>query len=285
MVHSTRKLQQLQGQDGKFALLQMDLKTTFNLVSRPSFLLQFKELLTTEKPSFGIGITSAVTTSAAAFLGSLSLTRALCSILLPANASAYFSADTAALESYNIWKNMCAGSGPTFSEIDTEDSVKRQGLTECVQTHVREEIPEGDQGTKAFRDQLSLPRAKDWLKCQPSPGLRTYMRDRDFGIFLQNFYRIPLFNPGTPCPGSNCKEVLDVYGDHLLYCKCGGQRNWRRECQVRLVGHDLSKAARRPIVEECPTGPHNQRPDIRTPGTAGETDLLDVTIIHLLSAS
>ena len=39
----------------------------------------FRELqlpLTTEKPSFGIGITSDVTTSAAAFLGSISLTRA-----------------------------------------------------------------------------------------------------------------------------------------------------------------------------------------------------------------
>ena len=50
MVHTTRKLQQLHGQDGKFALLQVDLKNAVNLVSRSSFLLQVKEHFPTLLP-------------------------------------------------------------------------------------------------------------------------------------------------------------------------------------------------------------------------------------------
>ena len=111
------------------------------------------------------------------------------------------------------------------------------------------------------------------------------MKDRDFKLWLEYFCRIPLLNPSTLSPRSKCKEVYDVYGDHLLYCKCGVQRNWRDECQVRLVVYELLKAGRHPTTEESPTGAHKQRPDIRTLGTAGGTHILDFIIIHPLSAS
>ena len=105
---------------------------------------ELKIPLNTCKPSFGIGIKSAVPPLEAVFLSSLSQKRALRSTLLPTKGSASLSADPAAVESYNIGKVICKGSGPTFSELDTEDSVKQRRLTECVHTHVQEQLPEGD---------------------------------------------------------------------------------------------------------------------------------------------
>ena len=46
---------------------------------------------------------------------------------------------------------------------------------------------------------------------------------------------------------------------------------------------NLAKAARHPLVEERPLGRRRERPDIRTLGRTGATDLFDVTICHPLS--
>ena len=77
--------------------------------------------------------------------------------------------------------------------------------------------------------------------------------------------------------------VLDIYGDHLLYCERGSHRIRRHDAQVRLLAGDLAKAARHLIVEEKPLGGHSERPDIRALGRSGGTDLFDVTICHPLS--
>ena len=80
-----------------------------------------------------------------------------------------------------------------------------------------------------------------------------------------------------------CTAVLDIYGDHLLYCERGSHRISRHIAQVRLLAGDHAKAAWHPIVEKRPLGRHRERPDIRALGKAGGTDLFDVTNCHPLS--
>ena len=79
------------------------------------------------------------------------------------------------------------------------------------------------------------------------------------------------------------KITMDIYGDHLLYSEKGLHRIRRHDAQVRLLARDLAKAARHPVVEERPLGRHRERPEIYVLGIGGGTELLDVTICHLLS--
>ena len=101
-------------------------------------------------------------------------------------------------------------------------------------------------------------------------------------LHKQNFCQVPLFQPGARCTRPQCAAVLDIYGDHLLYCERGSHRIRRHDAQVRLLAGDLANAARHPIVEERPLGRHRERPDIRALGRRGGTDLFDVTICHPL---
>ena len=102
-------------------------------------------------------------------------------------------------------------------------------------------------------------------------------------VLKQYFCQVLPFQPGARCARPQCAAVLDIYGDHLLYCERGSHRIRRHDAQVRLLAGDLAKAAQHPIVEERPLGRHRERPDIRALGRTGGTDLFDVTICHPLS--
>ena len=94
---------------------------------------------------------------------------------------------------------------------------------------------------------------------------------------------VPLFEPRARCTQPQCAAVSDIYGDHLLYCERCSHRIRRHVSQVQRLAGDLGKVARHPIVEERPLGRHRERPDIRTLGRTGGTDLFDVTMCHPLS--
>lgn len=249
----------------------------------------FKELqlpLSSKKPSLGIGLSSAVSSSPPAFLASLSLTRPLCRDVLPRSANAALSADPAAVQAYEMWSSMCSDeTRMPMRRLDVDRGPIQRTLTACVTEAIQERLPPGELRTRAFRAQLSMPRSKQWLKCQPAPGLRTYIPDRDYRVWLQYFCQIPINEPDTVCPRRGCKVVLDIYGDHSLLCPSGSERIWRHNQQVRLVAADLSRAARQPILESRVPGEHNERPDITCHGSRGGTDLLDVTFVHPLTRS
>lgn len=46
-----------------------------------------------------------------------------------------------------------------------------------------DKIADGSQRPQAMRASMSVRGAKDWIKCQPSPGFNTYIADRDFRIW------------------------------------------------------------------------------------------------------
>ena len=65
---------------------------------------------------------------------------------------------------------------------------------------------------------LVVAGAKDWLSCRPSPGLRTYIEERDFRAWLIYHFCIPMIGEDVVCVREGCNAVMDRYGDHLLTC-------------------------------------------------------------------
>ena len=247
----------------------------------------FKELqlpvkdISKNTPTFGVGITSAVHTAASAFLASCSLTRKLCNELPGTRSTTPLSEDEEVRETYEIYRQQCLQDRAIpLSEIDSDQTPAQRALTARVYEKALQDIPPGDQRTQAFRSSLALPGSKNWLKCSPSPGLGTYISDRDFKVWFQYFCRVPLYAQDAKCP--RCSKDMDQYGDHLLYCPNGAPRGWRHDSQVMLLASDLSKAARHPIVEP-PQGTHKVRPDIKALGSNGGTDFYDVVFVHPLT--
>ena len=87
------------------------------------------------------------------------------------------------------------------------------------------------------------------------------------------------------CPRRNCNKVIYVYGDRMLYCKCGSQRMWRHDAHVRLFSSDLSKAARHPVLEPRQSNSDRERLEIRALGSLGGTSFFDVTFTSPLTPS
>ena len=144
-----------------------------------------------------------------------------------------------------------------------------------------------DKRTRHFRLSLLLPHAKEWLKCQPSPGMHTHIHDIAFRMWFTFFARSPI-QPGRKCPRRGCQHSLDTFGDHLLVCKHGTHHNLaprirRHDQLVRVLHGLLVKAQRTPVIEprDRQSSTHS-RPDIRALGISGGEDLLDVAVTHPL---
>lgn len=243
--------------------------------------------LNSEKPTFGIGLTSAVSIASSAFISSHILIQDLLTKLVTMPSVPEYAQDESIIRAHLDWKSR-VHDAPTPKSL-FEERKSQKWLSGQVHLRTIDEVTKGNERTQAFRSSLGLRGSKDWLKCQPSTGLRTYISDRDFRVWLKFYCRIPIIPENTTCPRRKCTAPLDRYGDHLLFCQSGLQfnacpRNWRHDCQVRLIATELCKAARRPMVE-----PHHEqhcsRPDIKAMGTAGGTDYLDVTIAHPLSSA
>ena len=97
---------------------------------------------------------------------------------------------------------------------------------------------------------------------------------------MKYYCQVPLFQTGTKCNHPQCPAIMDIYGDHLLLCESGTHRIRRNDAQVRLLQADLTKTARRPILEPQPFGRHKERPDISALGSHGGSDMFDTTICH-----
>ena len=157
----------------------------------------------------------------------------------------------------------------------------------CVLEEVR---AHDDERTRAFRSLLTLPGTKDWLGCAPAPGLGTYIRPRDFRVWLKFWCRLPLFKNGQRCHRHGCRACVDPFGDHLLACTHPVSRgntpmSWRHDALVRLATAELSRAKRRPVPEYRDAASGRSRPDIRCLGVAGGTDFLELTITHPLGSA
>ena len=232
-----------------------------------------------DQPTFGVGLTSAANTAAAAFLASASLTKRLCDSFPGTRPNSPLSEDDEVLKSYEIYRGQCApGKAIPLAELESDKTPSQKALVARVYEHAIAHLRKGDTRTQAFRASLSLPGSKDWLKCTPSPGLGTYIADRNFRIWFQYFCQVPLFRPDATC--HRCNKPMDAFGDHLLWCPNGYPRGWRHDSHKLLLASDLQKAARHPIPEPRIPGTHGVRPDIKALGCNGGTDYYDVVFVH-----
>ena len=189
-------------------------------------------------PSFGMGLTSAVSTAAAAHLASASPTHKLCTSVTRTSGSlpTALSADQAAVDAHTRWTQQVDPIAVIpLTQLDRETPLSQNAMVAFVNEWTLAQLPSGDDRTKAFRAILSKPGVKTWLQCTPTPGMRTFIADRDFCIWMQYYCRISLFEAGTPYRRRECKHTMNHYGDHLLFCPNGSPRGWRHNSQVRLL--------------------------------------------------
>ena len=237
-------------------------------------------------PTFGIGLTSAVTISEASFISSSSS----CSNLVYDMCSStdhQLPEDGDTKVAYESW---CATinnntSIPSWSEVISDSGIRSKRLTDISHAQLELAMQTGDRRTRAFRAMISQPGCKTWLRCRPSSGLKTALCNRTFIWWFKFFARVPLFADKMLCPRPGCQEPLDCYGDHLLHCKVGITRHKRHDAIRDLLASDLSRAARHPTTEPRLPALSQSRPDISALGSSGSTELFDVCIVHPLTNS
>ena len=168
-----------------------------------------------------------------------------------------------------------------FQAFAGERPPNQHKITALVHQKKVQEIAPGSAPTRIMRRSVKLLDAKTWANCSPSTGNVTYIPHHHFKVWLLFSFGC-FFSPEKYAKGQRpqCASVMDIYGDHLLYCERDPYRIQRHDAQVKLLARDLAKAARHPVFQERPVGRHRERPDIRALGRSGGTELFDVTICH-----
>ena len=240
------------------------------------------------RPSFGVGLLSAESAASSAYLASRTATNDLVCMLLGDKVHTSLLDDVHVDGAFIDYTKRCPATDvPSLSDLVTDNPVPQKELVLRVHKQVHATMPKGDERTQLFRAQLSLPGSKDWLKCAPSPGLRTHIADRDFRVWFRFWCRVPMFHPEDKCPRSGCGRNLDVHGDHLLGCTHSiAPRNapivWRHDSMTRLMVSDLRSAKRRPALERRDPSTGKSRPDIQCLGESGGKDYIELSIRHPL---
>ncbi len=253
----------------------------------------FRELqlpIHTRKPSFGVGLSSAASTAPGAYVSARTATHDLVqALILRTGMDTSVIGDESVRKAHEVLQEKAAGQVEPLAML-IENQTRQHQLTRKVESRVLEEIQEhDDERTRWFRTLVGLPGSKDWLGCAPSPGLKTYIRPRDFIVWLKFWCRIPLLQEGQTCPRPGCRAKMDPYGDHLLCCTHSvstgnNPMQWRHNALVRLLTSELSRARRRPVPEYRDAAAGRSRPDIRCLGTSGGTDYLELSFTHPLSS-
>lgn len=241
--------------------------------------------------SFGAGLHSATTMAPCAYLASLfaSLGRSTPVFgTLPMNAAPHDADLHAGFEAWkSTWHNheACSKLGPLNSWCPSNPPSQRS-LTAAAHKGIQSSLPPGDLRTVSFRKCLTIPGAKDWLNCMPSPAFQSWIPPREFCTWFKYYCHIPLYNPSQQCGRPTCSETVDTYGHHALICAHVRSRINRHDSLVSTIAKRLSEAARAPVVEPRDNGSiHRSRPDIATMASDGRRIHLDITIVHPLTAS
>lgn len=179
----------------------------------------------------------------------------------------------------------------TFEEITGQPGLKQWDLTRRVHKQALSQVSETDLCRSAHRASLGIDGAKDWLTCRPSPGLMTHTDDADFRLWMKFHCGVRICNDNAPCPRQGCDAILDPFGDHLLTCHHrvspgNAPMHWRHDSMVAVLAATLRRASRNAEIEphRAPE-PDRKRPDIKTEGTTGGEDYLDISIHHPLAGS
>ena len=234
-----------------------------------------------------MGLTSALALAPAAYISSVLLSRPVICELIE-TPSQYSAIDMPhLLEAHKQWSSQVRPADRTPLPELARKGISLHHLMQYVHRYTTDTLPSDDHRRCAMRALISVRGAKDWLRCAPSPGMRTHIPNRAWRVCMRYYTGTPLFSAGICCMRSGCAEVLDVHGDHLLHCPRGvNPRNaplrWRHDSLVRQFAGILSRAARAPAVEPADIE-DSLRPDIRATGARGGYDFLDIVVVNPLS--
>jgi len=254
----------------------------------------FAELqLPVNTPTFGVGLTSAELTAPAAYFLSITKTIDVVNDMLDPNLRFELEEDNHAVDALSLLSHLKTfGEHLTWKDFDEKDTsvntLSQREVVKMLHQEVIEKMDKGSERDQAMRSMLRVKGSKDWLRCAPSPGLGTYIADRDFRAWFKYWCRLPLFGKNEVCPREKCGKMMDVYGDHLLSCghSCGPgnvPHRWRHDSLLRSMAGNLKIAGRLPELEKKHKDAANSRPDLKCLGEEGSTDYFELTFVNPLS--
>ena len=127
---------------------------------------------------------------------------------------------TLASEAYEefVSVTVSANDHPKLAEITALNAQQSQSsLGALIARQTSRNLPRNDLRTYYIRKSMNFPSAKDWLRCQPSPGLRTHIQDDAFRLYTSLYTCSPkLFAEICTRRGSYMRS--DQFGNHLLTC-------------------------------------------------------------------
>ena len=240
-----------------------------------------------DSPTLGLGLTSAVRISTAAYIGSIFDTASLVTECLRKSAP-LAAADFPDIEHARTKHNSIVASQDQLSEQlvnDPRTRLTQKMLTISINAEATRLLPQRDSWTNALREAMATPGAKDWAKCRASPALGTHMSNETMQTWLRYFCGAQVCLRDAQCPMPHCRDRLDVHGDHLLACRfrCPAGRSLRtlrHDRQARLLLQDLKAAMRHPVYEPRMLSGEKTRADILALGEHGEDDLIDICCPH-----
>lgn len=157
-----------------------------------------------KSPSFGFGLTSAAAIRHAAHLASVSLCLPMMGRITGGSSrpsQLVLASHPTALASHAAWEQQVdLEDRIDITDASTESLITQRELVKKVHKTGIAKLPRGDNRTAAFRKSLGLPGAKDWLSCNPSPRLCTFIADRDFWQWFRFHCRVPLLDIHAVCP-------------------------------------------------------------------------------------
>ena len=240
-----------------------------------------------DAPSLGLGLTSAVRISTAAYLGSifdtLPAVQECLRIREPLAASRFADVECARNE-YNRLVAPQDQLSELFAQCPDSRATQRL-LTIDINTEAIRRLPMSDEWRCALREAMSMPGAKDWARCRASPSLGTHITNDAMQTWLRYYCGAQVCEVGARCPMLRCTACLDAHGDHLLACRyrCESGRSLRtlrHDRQARLLLQDLRAAMRHPVYEPRMMSGEKSRADILAIGDNGQDDLIDICCPH-----
>jgi hypothetical protein len=131
---------------------------------------------------------------------------------------------------------------------------------------------------------IQSPSSSCFWKCLPSRWNGTYIDNACFRVLVQLRYRIPQLY-ASPCPAVGWTADLDVFSDHALCCKKGGEPTIRHNRLAQRLAMEFSRAVAGVSLEaRLLLQKSDERPaDIFLTAWRGGAHALDVTVPHVIT--
>ena len=206
----------------------------------------------------GLGLRSAESLAAAAYVASRAACSALCRQLYPGytdDAGGDSGALAEAVQQHNA--RVLARDRVAF---DPEQHSDQKRLSDAVDDAALADLWEhSNAATRAHLALVQAPNASSHLQAPPCEATGTDLPHALMQVVIQRRLRVQLLDREDFCPA--CGQVMDVFGDHALVCSCKGDRTKRhnalRNCSffaAQAAGFSGAELERPGLLQPRPEG-------------------------------